>query len=314
MLYDLGSTHGTFLEGERVAAHEPLPLAHGNHVKFAESSRIYTLHIPGEEKEAPQATTVSAGGVMPPPAVKKAAPTVAFMPPPPRPGAASASAPVRKQVQEKETDGVPLDDEVRKHFPVSFGGSRKTGGGGALSKEAMAAGIAEMMATIQTTEAGAAKRDRDDEDGVEEDEDEESSDDEMGPRPASSTGVEEEGQGESEPASEEDAALRHQIPISHEVGLRGHHKSVTALAMDPAGSRVAVGAKDYLVLLYDFGGMDRTGKAFREVEPEEGNPVVALSFRCVAPKGFAMNEMCHQSLLGSSREECVDVNHNSWCV
>lgn len=204
MLYDLGSTHGTFLEGERVAAHEPLPLAHGNHVKFAESSRIYTLHIPGEEKEAPQATTVSAGGVMPPPAVKKAAPTVAFMPPPPRPGAASASAPVRKQVQEKETDGVPLDDEVRKHFPVSFGGSRKTGGGGALSKEAMAAGIAEMMATIQTTEAGAAKRDRDDEDGVEEDEDEESSDDEMGPRPASSTGVEEEGQGESEPASEED--------------------------------------------------------------------------------------------------------------
>lgn len=308
MLYDLGSTHGTFLEGERVAAHEPLPLAHGSHVKFAESSRIYTLHIPGEEKEVPQSTSVSAGGVMPPPAVKKAAPTVAFMPPPPRPGTASASAPVRKPVQEKETDGAPMDDEVRKHFPVSFGGSRKTGGGGALSKEAMAAGIAEMMATIQTTEASAVKRGRDDEEGVEDqDEDEESSDDEMGPRPASSTGVEEEeGQGESEPASEEDAALRQQIPISHEVGLRGHHKSVTALAMDPAGSRVAVGAKDYLVLLYDFGGMDRTGKAFREVEPEEGNPVVALSFRCVAPRGFAMIEMCRWAtlpslLLGSSR-------------
>ena len=48
--------------------------------------------------------------------------------------------------------------------------------------------------------------------------------------------------------------------------------------MDPAGARVAVGGMDYKLLLYDFGGMDKSHKPFREFVPEDGNPVVGVSW------------------------------------
>lgn len=37
------------------------------------------------------------------------------------------------------------------------------------------------------------------------------------------------------------------LPVSHEVQLSGHHKGVTALALDRAGGRVATGSNDYKV-------------------------------------------------------------------
>ncbi|CAM9989676.1 unnamed protein product, partial [Discosporangium mesarthrocarpum] len=68
------------------------------------------------------------------------------------------------------------------------------------------------------------------------------------------------------------------IPISHEVKLSSHHKGVMALAVDPAGGRVATGSNDFKVKLFDFGGMDKRHLPFREIEPEEGNVVVSLSY------------------------------------
>ncbi|KAG5174958.1 WD40-repeat-containing domain protein [Tribonema minus] len=72
-------------------------------------------------------------------------------------------------------------------------------------------------------------------------------------------------------------ARRLELPLSHEAALKGHRKAVTALSVDPGGGRVATGGTDYTVRLYDFGGMDRHHRAFREVEPEDGHVVVALS-------------------------------------
>lgn len=72
-------------------------------------------------------------------------------------------------------------------------------------------------------------------------------------------------------------AQRLQLPVSCEASLKGHTKAVTALSVDAGGGRVATGGTDYMVRLYDFGGMDKHHRSFREFEVEEGNMVVALS-------------------------------------
>ncbi|CAM9789477.1 unnamed protein product [Chrysoparadoxa australica] len=74
------------------------------------------------------------------------------------------------------------------------------------------------------------------------------------------------------------AIQRLQLPVSHEAVLSGHSKAVAALAADPSGARLASGGRDYKVKLYDFGGMDRGHRSFREMEPEEGNVIVALDY------------------------------------
>jgi pSer/pThr/pTyr-binding forkhead associated (FHA) protein len=87
---------------------------------------------------------------------------------------------------------------------------------------------------------------------------------------------------EEEEATDADAVAaltkRWQLPVSHEARLQPASKAVSAIASDPAGGRVIVGSLDYKVRLYDFGGMDRRHRPFREIEPDEGHPVVALSY------------------------------------
>ncbi len=75
-----------------------------------------------------------------------------------------------------------------------------------------------------------------------------------------------------------DVMERYRLPLSHQVQLVGHDKSISALAVDPAGIRAATGSMDYAVKLWDFAGMSRSVKAFREIEVEEGHPIVAVSY------------------------------------
>lgn len=74
---------------------------------------------------------------------------------------------------------------------------------------------------------------------------------------------------------EEDA---YQVPMSNEIVLKGHTKVVSALAVDPTGSRVLTGSYDYSVRMYDFQGMDSRLQSFRQLEPFEGHQVRALSW------------------------------------
>ena len=76
----------------------------------------------------------------------------------------------------------------------------------------------------------------------------------------------------------DDAARRLGLPISHEVVLTAHSKTVTAVSIDPGGGRLATGGADYMLRLYDFGGMDRSHKPFRELMPVEGQPIHAIAF------------------------------------
>jgi WD repeat-containing protein 70 len=69
-----------------------------------------------------------------------------------------------------------------------------------------------------------------------------------------------------------------EVPISHEVELRGHTRAVTALSFDHAGSRLVSGGADYTLRLWDFGGMDAGFRSFREVEACDGHKVVQLAY------------------------------------
>jgi len=268
-LYDFGSTHGTFVDGQRLVARDPIPLKNGSKVRFADSSRTYTLRLP---KEAASSTFTT-------PAPK--VPCSKSMAPPSQPSSSSSATATNKKKEEEEA--VPFDDSIRAQLPTSFGGSVKNGGGLSF-KEQMAAGVAEMMKQIAAEEEARSKRTSEttaEKDGGG-DEEEYDDDEGMGPQPAKASGgggsKSQNGGGGVVEEEKEDASSKYKLPISHEVTLRGHAKAITCIGINNAGNRVAVGATDYRVLLYDFGGMDKTHKPFRELTPEDGNGIVALSF------------------------------------
>ena len=68
------------------------------------------------------------------------------------------------------------------------------------------------------------------------------------------------------------------LPITDEARFEGHKKVVSALALEHTGSRLLTGSHDYTVRMYDFNGMKRDLKPFREITPSDGYPVHALSW------------------------------------
>ncbi|KAM3575852.1 hypothetical protein VYU27_002192 [Nannochloropsis oceanica] len=293
-LYDFGSTHGTFLDGNKVDGRTPTELQEGSRVKFAESSRTYILRLPSAAGDA-------ADSMGHPAAIGGHRATASST-------SARGAAGKEKEGEEGEAE---LDKGMLEQLPLSFGGSKKVGVAGSMSKSAMAEGIAEMMKEIEATEkkrlqeyekegkkAAAGVDGKVNGGGDESDNDEEG----HGLKPlaggnanstpsssasSASTAAAAAARGKREKEKEDvegeeetpaTVARRNQVPMSHEVSLRGHHKQITCLAMDPAGARVAVGGMDYKLLLYDFGGMDKSHKPFREFVPEDGNPVVGVSW------------------------------------
>eukprot|EP00479_Gromia_sphaerica_P013774 TRINITY_DN785_c0_g1_i1.p1 TRINITY_DN785_c0_g1~~TRINITY_DN785_c0_g1_i1.p1 ORF type:complete len:147 (-),score=17.58 TRINITY_DN785_c0_g1_i1:175-615(-) len=66
--------------------------------------------------------------------------------------------------------------------------------------------------------------------------------------------------------------------MSHGLMLKGHDRMVSAMTLDPAGGRLLTGSHDNLVKMWDFAGMDRNLKSFREFNPVEGHPVLCAQF------------------------------------
>ena len=69
-----------------------------------------------------------------------------------------------------------------------------------------------------------------------------------------------------------------ELPITHELLLKGHTRAVTSLAIDNSGSRLCSGSYDYQARLWDFAGMDKTMHSFRVIDPFEGHPVFQVSW------------------------------------
>jgi WD40 repeat protein len=64
--------------------------------------------------------------------------------------------------------------------------------------------------------------------------------------------------------------------------MRGHKKAVSALGLDPSGSRLVSGGYDFKMRFWDFNAMDMNFRSFREVEPEpNGNYNVSFISPCL---------------------------------
>lgn len=87
-------------------------------------------------------------------------------------------------------------------------------------------------------------------------------------------GDEDDARGDGDSEDERDERL----PVSDEAKMEGHRKVVSALALEHTGSRLLTGSHDYTVRMYDFNGMKRDMKPFREITPSDGYPVHALSW------------------------------------
>ena len=55
-------------------------------------------------------------------------------------------------------------------------------------------------------------------------------------------------------------------------------QTVTCLSIDPAASRLATGARDDFIKLWDFNGMHKEMKPFKAFEPYQGNPIRDVNF------------------------------------
>ncbi|KAH9821044.1 WD40-repeat-containing domain protein [Melampsora americana] len=72
---------------------------------------------------------------------------------------------------------------------------------------------------------------------------------------------------------EDEVDEKDELPISHEVELKDHSKTISSISLDPSGARIISGSYDYNCKLWDFGGMNSNFKPFRTWEPRESHQV-----------------------------------------
>eukprot|EP00962_Isochrysis_galbana_P051113 scaffold22445_cov101-Isochrysis_galbana.AAC.1 len=56
------------------------------------------------------------------------------------------------------------------------------------------------------------------------------------------------------------------LPVSHQIALSAHTKTVTSIALDRSGARMVTGGSDSDVYFWDFAGMTRELRPFRHIE------------------------------------------------
>ena len=66
-----------------------------------------------------------------------------------------------------------------------------------------------------------------------------------------------------------------QVPVSHQIALKAHAKTVTCLALDPTGSRLVTGSSDHDLYFWDFAGMTRDPNPNPNPNP---NPTTTSTF------------------------------------
>eukprot|EP00057_Strongylocentrotus_purpuratus_P026398 XP_011680872.1 PREDICTED: WD repeat-containing protein 70 isoform X4 [Strongylocentrotus purpuratus] len=68
------------------------------------------------------------------------------------------------------------------------------------------------------------------------------------------------------------------IPATHEIVLNHGNKSVSAVALDPSGSRLVTGGYDFDVRFWDFAAMDPSLNSFRSFQPFECHQIRTLQY------------------------------------
>lgn len=138
------------------------------------------------------------------------------------------------------------DDPMRAFLPASFGKKSKEADIAAQidrsRRTAEKPQTAAQNTQTQVIAVGSKSADKSDSDGGDSDDD---------------------GSDESSDDDDED-----DYPVSHELVLKTHERTVSSVSLDPAGSRLATGSLDGTVKLHDFASMTpSTLRAFRSVDP-----------------------------------------------
>ena len=83
-----------------------------------------------------------------------------------------------------------------------------------------------------------------------------------------------------------------EFPVSHELVLKTHERSITTMTVDPSGSRLITGSTDCTIKFHDFASMTPTTlRAFKSVDPtatkvsanSETHPVHHVEFNPLSP-------------------------------
>ena len=93
-------------------------------------------------------------------------------------------------------------------------------------------------------------------------------------------------------SSDEQSYVEDEYPVSHELILKTHERTITSLTVDPSGSRMISGSTDCTIKLHDFSSMTPTSlRAFKSVDPtaakvsanSETHPIHHVSFNPHSP-------------------------------
>lgn len=68
------------------------------------------------------------------------------------------------------------------------------------------------------------------------------------------------------------------IPYSNEAILQNQMKPISAIAIDPSGSRLITGSYDSTLSFWDFAGMNTSLKSFRNITPYEGSQIKSIQY------------------------------------
>ncbi|KAF9430674.1 hypothetical protein BGZ94_005104 [Podila epigama] len=74
------------------------------------------------------------------------------------------------------------------------------------------------------------------------------------------------------------------LPITHEINLNEHSKTISAMTLDPAGTRLVTGGYDFSLCFWDFAGMDTRFRPFRTMEPSGAHQIHDLKYSITGDK------------------------------
>lgn len=120
--------------------------------------------------------------------------------------------------------------------------------------------------------------------------------------------------GDDDDDYDEDSDEEDEFPVSHELVLKTHERSVTTLTVDPSGSRLISGSTDCTIKFHDFASMTPTTlRAFKSVDPtttktsanSETHPVHHVEFNPNSPSQILVVSATPQAKIFSRDGEVV---------
>lgn len=96
------------------------------------------------------------------------------------------------------------------------------------------------------------------------------------------------------------------IPTDDEISIFHGTKAVVALAVDPAGARLASGSVDYEVKFWDFAGMDSSLQSFRTMNPCGNHPIKALQYSATGDTVLVVSGMSQAKVLDRDGHEVLE--------